>query len=72
MQPYQICELITAIFSSVGIQVGGVGSSYGVLGSWTTVFHEDEDPVGKRHVVFFPAEGLKSRVTEGPFWMHKV
>ena len=33
--------------SSIGIQVGGVGSSYGVLGSWTTVMHDEEDPVGK-------------------------
>ncbi|KAF5360639.1 hypothetical protein D9756_005131 [Leucocoprinus leucothites] len=35
-----------AIWSSVGIQVGGVGSSYGVLGCWTTVFHDSDDPVG--------------------------
>jgi hypothetical protein len=33
-------------YSSLGIQVGGIGSSYGVLGSWTTVFHADDDPVG--------------------------
>ncbi|XP_006462868.1 hypothetical protein AGABI2DRAFT_207517 [Agaricus bisporus var. bisporus H97] len=38
---------IGAVWSSVGVQVGGVGSSFGVLGSWTTVFHDDEDPVGK-------------------------
>ncbi|KXN87255.1 hypothetical protein AN958_09031 [Leucoagaricus sp. SymC.cos] len=36
-----------AIWSSVGIQVGGVGSSFGVLGSWTTVFHDADDPVGR-------------------------
>ena len=29
-----------------GVQVGGVRSSYGILGSWTTVFHEELDPVG--------------------------
>ncbi|KAI9464950.1 hypothetical protein BJY52DRAFT_1202512 [Lactarius psammicola] len=29
-----------------GVQVGGVRSSYGVLGIWTTVFHDHHDPVG--------------------------
>uniref|UniRef100_A0A8H7XQU9 Protein kinase domain-containing protein n=1 Tax=Psilocybe cubensis TaxID=181762 RepID=A0A8H7XQU9_PSICU len=33
------------IWSSEGIQVGGIRSSYGVLGSWTTVFHDFDDPV---------------------------
>ncbi|KAF9066455.1 hypothetical protein BDP27DRAFT_1227533 [Rhodocollybia butyracea] len=36
-----------AIWSSEGIQIGGVRSAYGVLGSWTTVFHDDDDPVGE-------------------------
>ncbi|KAF4617215.1 hypothetical protein D9613_006230 [Agrocybe pediades] len=31
---------------SEGIQVGGIRSSYGVLGTWSTVFHDDDDPVG--------------------------
>ncbi|KAH9841702.1 uncharacterized protein C8Q71DRAFT_738338 [Rhodofomes roseus] len=35
-----------AMWSSEGIQIGGVRSSYGVLGSWTTVHHEAHDPVG--------------------------
>ncbi|KAJ3907882.1 hypothetical protein F5879DRAFT_986063 [Lentinula edodes] len=35
-----------AIWSSEGVQVGGIRSSYGVLGSWTTIFHDDDDPVG--------------------------
>ncbi|PPR07753.1 hypothetical protein CVT24_003703 [Panaeolus cyanescens] len=35
-----------AIWSSEGIQVGGLRSFFGILGSWTTVFHEDDDPVG--------------------------
>lgn len=39
--------LVTPGCSSVGVQVGGVGSSFGVLGAWTTVFHDHEDPVGK-------------------------
>ncbi|KZT19986.1 hypothetical protein NEOLEDRAFT_1182915 [Neolentinus lepideus HHB14362 ss-1] len=34
------------IWSSEGIQVGGVRSPYGVLGSWTTVFHDAHDPIG--------------------------
>ena len=39
-------SLIVASSSCNGIQVGGVRSSYGVLGSWTTFFHEHLDPVG--------------------------
>ncbi|KAH8997404.1 hypothetical protein EDB92DRAFT_2101458 [Lactarius akahatsu] len=35
-----------AVWSCDGVQVGGVRSSYGVLGSWTTVFHDHHDPVG--------------------------
>ncbi|GLB38685.1 putative F-box domain-containing protein [Lyophyllum shimeji] len=36
----------SAVWSSLGIQVGGVRAQFGVLGSWTTVFHESDDPVG--------------------------
>jgi hypothetical protein len=32
--------------SCLGVQVGGIGSSFGVLGIWTTVFHDIDDPVG--------------------------
>ncbi|KAF8625986.1 hypothetical protein AX17_006710 [Amanita inopinata Kibby_2008] len=35
-----------AVWSSVGVQVGGLRSSYGVLGAWTTIFHDDDDPFG--------------------------
>ncbi|KAF8157961.1 hypothetical protein B0H34DRAFT_706937 [Crassisporium funariophilum] len=35
-----------AIWSSAGVQVGGLRSSFGILGSWTTVFHDSDDPVG--------------------------
>ncbi|KIK61784.1 hypothetical protein GYMLUDRAFT_224887 [Collybiopsis luxurians FD-317 M1] len=35
-----------AIWSSEGVQIGGIRSSYGVLGTWTTIFHDDDDPVG--------------------------
>ena len=34
-----------------GVQVGGVRSYFGVLGSWTTIFHEQHDPVGKSLLV---------------------
>jgi len=35
-----------AVWSSEGVQIGGVRSAYGVLGTWTTVFHDENDPVG--------------------------
>jgi len=35
-----------AVWSSEGVQVGGIGSTFGVLGSWTTIFHDSDDPVG--------------------------
>ncbi|EDR02270.1 uncharacterized protein LACBIDRAFT_309620 [Laccaria bicolor S238N-H82] len=35
-----------AIWSLEGIQVGGLRSAYGVLGSWTTIYHDEDDPVG--------------------------
>ena len=34
------------VHSSEGIQVGNVRSKFGVLGSWTTVLHDRQDPVG--------------------------
>lgn len=34
------------IWSSEGVQVGGIRSPYGVLGAWTTVFHDAHDPIG--------------------------
>ncbi|KAF9046302.1 hypothetical protein BJ165DRAFT_1142096 [Panaeolus papilionaceus] len=37
-------DLGNAIWSSEGIQVGGQRSFFGILGSWTTIFHEDDDP----------------------------
>lgn len=33
-------------WSSQGVQIGGVGSARGVLGTWTGVHHEHRDPVG--------------------------
>ncbi|KAF8272752.1 hypothetical protein EI94DRAFT_1769606 [Lactarius quietus] len=35
-----------AIWSCDGVQIGGVRSSYGILGIWTTIFHDPQDPVG--------------------------
>jgi len=34
------------VWSVDGVQVGGVRSTAGVVGSWATVFHESDDPVG--------------------------
>ncbi|KAJ8079994.1 hypothetical protein PM082_016820 [Marasmius tenuissimus] len=34
------------IWSGEGVQVGGIRSAYGILGAWTTIFHDEEDPVG--------------------------
>ncbi|THH18366.1 hypothetical protein EW146_g2599 [Bondarzewia mesenterica] len=34
-----------AVWSMEGIQIGGVRSYFGVLGCWTTVFHDQHDPV---------------------------
>ncbi|TDL17728.1 hypothetical protein BD410DRAFT_882839 [Rickenella mellea] len=44
------------LWSSEGIQIGAVRSEYGVLGTWTTVSHDDDDPVGpfwlrKKHIL---------------------
>ena len=35
------------IWNCEGVQVGGLGSSFGILGSWTTIFHDIDDPVGE-------------------------
>ena len=41
-------ELMSTLISSCeGVQVGGLGSSFGILGSWTTIFHDLDDPVGE-------------------------
>ncbi|KAK7054423.1 hypothetical protein VNI00_003621 [Paramarasmius palmivorus] len=34
------------IWSGEGVQVGGLRSAFGVLGAWTTIFHDRDDPVG--------------------------
>ncbi|GBE82987.1 hypothetical protein SCP_0500300 [Sparassis crispa] len=35
-----------AIWGSEGVQVGGIRSTFGVLGAWTTTHHDQQDPVG--------------------------
>lgn len=37
----------TPDWSSEGVQIGGIGSSTGVFGMWTTTEHRPEDPVGE-------------------------
>ncbi|KAF9263005.1 hypothetical protein L218DRAFT_375211 [Marasmius fiardii PR-910] len=34
------------VWSGEGVQIGGIRSAYGILGTWTTIFHDDDDPVG--------------------------
>ncbi|KAH6912817.1 hypothetical protein BKA70DRAFT_1184121 [Coprinopsis sp. MPI-PUGE-AT-0042] len=46
------------IWESDGVQVGGLRSEYGVLGCWTTRFHEPDDPVGESAVIQ-PESGAK-------------
>lgn len=38
-------SLISTI-SIEAVQVGGVGSSYGAIGTWTTITHDEDDPIG--------------------------
>ena len=33
-------------WASEGVQIGGAGSAYGVLGLWTGAEHNADDPVG--------------------------
>ena len=70
-----------AIWNCEGVQVGGLGSSFGVLGSWTTIFHDIDDPVGKQlhHYRFFKmcyhlstnSDWQVSSLKIGPFWLRK-
>lgn len=45
-------------------------SLYGVLGTWTTIFHDFDDPVGmvaaQENLAF-----VNSRLT-GPFWLRRL
>lgn len=45
--PVKLTSTLRPWSSSEGVQVGGVRSLFGVLGSWTTVFHDAADPVGQ-------------------------
>lgn len=46
-------EQLNPIWSSEGVQIGGLSSTYGVLGSWTTTFHDPLDPVGASKPILF-------------------
>lgn len=45
-------DALTMIYvdSGEGVQVGNVGSPFGVLGAWTTAMHDRFDPVGEFHL----------------------
>ncbi|KAG6816407.1 hypothetical protein H0H87_006211 [Tephrocybe sp. NHM501043] len=58
-----------AVWYSLGIQVGGLRSPYGVLGAWGTDFHEPDDPVGEP--VFSMPKASASLYILGPFWMRR-
>ncbi|EJD00245.1 uncharacterized protein FOMMEDRAFT_127734 [Fomitiporia mediterranea MF3/22] len=49
-------EATQMIWSSEGVQIGAAQSTFGVLGTWTTVFHDEGDPVGKLSSRFFAEE----------------
>lgn len=38
------------MYSSEGVQIGAAQSGFGVLGTWSTVFHDEHDPIG---ILFF-------------------
>ena len=52
------------------MQVGAAQSPFGVLGIWTTVFHERDDPVGtlKTHETLMTGTNKH----QGPFWLRKI
>lgn len=64
--------------SSLGVQIGAVQSTFGVLGTWTTVFHDEGDPVGMYDFnifllpSFFPIHFvLILFCLRGPLWLRK-
>ncbi|TCD68516.1 hypothetical protein EIP91_010572 [Steccherinum ochraceum] len=60
-----------AMWSSEGVQVGGVRSSYGVLGTWTTVLHDIHDPVGKCPPALVIRPFLMRKIQPGSFEWHE-
>ena len=57
--------------SSEGVQIGVVRSTFGVLGTWTTVHHHRHDPIGENgHQNVFSGDTHTDVI--GPFWMRKV
>lgn len=65
--------LYLASFSSIhAIQIGGVGSVYGALGTWTTVIHDEDDPVGQYLFEYMNTLKCLLGLTElGPTWIRK-
>lgn len=51
-------------------KVGGVRSLYGVLGTWTTIFHDFDDPVGMN--VMREIVALLNPHSTGPFWLRRL
>lgn len=45
--PPTACYSMLTLSSTEAIQIGPPGSSFGALGTWTTIFHDLDDPVGK-------------------------
>ena len=63
-----------AIWNCEGVQVGGLGSLFGILGSWTTLSHDIDDPVGEKSQTLSsttPAD-KQSLFDIGPFWLCKI
>lgn len=60
--------------SSEGVQVGGIRSTFGVLGAWTTVHHDRHDPVGMSLNCNWQAaySVLDGSCALGPLWLRKV
>lgn len=64
-------SVFTFLFSSQGVQVGGLQSSFGVLGAWTTIFHDDDDPVGALPHLNFNSWRIDIPLVLGPFWLRR-
>ena len=47
------------------MQIGAVQSVYGVLGTWTTSFHEVGDPVGELLMLFFTCVSASKAILFG-------
>lgn len=72
-----VTDTLTCLWdSSTGVQVGGLRASYGALGSWTTVSHDNDDPAGTfsdiiLHSMRQSQVSIFCFVPAGPFWLRK-